>query len=175
MRKGYSLISEACERGYSLVEILVVLTVFAMLAIVSSQALLLTLRGARKSEGSIKVRESLSFAASVMERQLHNASDVSPCPNPDPVILNYRDAGGKAASFSCINVIPGGTEGYVASGSARLTESDVSVTSCFFSCTAASGNQSPAVAVSLTGKTKFSQGVESSEMTTSTQIFLRSF
>jgi type II secretory pathway pseudopilin PulG len=47
------------NKGISLLEILVVITVFSILAILATMAILLTLRGARKSEALIRVRSNI--------------------------------------------------------------------------------------------------------------------
>src|SRR3989344_5305560 len=89
------------QLGIALFEILIVLSVFALLAAVSTQTIFLTLRGARKSDALGKVRENLGYALSVVERQLHNATYISECPNPDTSIITYEDQEGVIASFSC--------------------------------------------------------------------------
>jgi len=159
------------ENGFSLLEILVVLVVFSFLAIVVSQSLLFTLRGTRKSETISSVRENIDFAIAVMERQLHNAELVYPCPNPDDKVLAFRDQNGKAVNFSCLNI---GEEGYVASGSGRLTNDAVAVTSCSLKCNPG-GNAPPSVEIELTGKASGAKGSEASIVSSATTIILRSY
>lgn len=159
-------------RGYSLIEILVVITVFALLSVVASQALLLTLRGARKSEATIKVRENVSFALAVIGRHLHNSLAVTPCPNLDASRLDYSDQDGGQGSFTCVDP---GEEGYLASGSARLTTDKVAITECLLTCNPGTLGSPPWVEVTLTAKSSETVGAEGSSVTTSTQIFLRNF
>src|SRR3990170_3264778 len=66
-------------RGYSIVELLVVVTIFTFLAIIVTQAVVLTLRGSRKGESLISVRENLDYAFAVMERQLRSARSITSC------------------------------------------------------------------------------------------------
>lgn len=164
------------KSGFSLIEILVVLAIFSILAIVVTQGIFVTLRSARKSETTSRVKENLAYATAVMERQLHNASEVTPCPNTSPTRLDYKDEDGKTSYFSCQSV---GPSGYVASGSAsiRLTSDSVSVTSCSFACaTPAPGVDSPpSVDINITASDAVTLGVEGAQVTTSTKVFLRSY
>src|SRR3990167_2752750 len=95
------------QKGFSLLEMVVVLSVFALLAVISSQALILTLQGAKKSSNLATVRENVDFAMQIIERQLHNASEVTPCPNVDSQTLTYKDQNGEVSTFSCIEDSPG--------------------------------------------------------------------
>ena len=158
--------------GISLFEILIVISVFALLAAVSTQSIFLTLRGARKSDALGKVRENLGYALAVVERQLHNATYVVECPNSDTSIINFEDQEGNSASFSCQNI---GTSGYIASGSARLTSDEIEVTSCVFTCEPGSGNIPPAIAVDVAATDPNAKSIEGASVTVSTKIFLRTY
>ena len=164
------------KTGFSLIEILVVLAVFSILAIIATQGIFVTLRSAKKSEVTSRVKENLAYAMAVIERQLHNASEVTPCPNASPTRLDYTDKDGKATYFACQSV---GAAGYVASGSAtiRLTSDAVSVTSCSFSCaTPPPGvDAPPSVDINITAQDATTLGAEGAQVTTSTKIYLRSY
>lgn len=151
-------------KGYSLIEILVVLSVFGILAVVSTQAVLLSIRSSRKSESSITVKDNLDIALSTIERQLRFAQSVD-CVSSTQV--NYIDTRGTSTSFSCPANL-----GYIASGSARLTSSDVDVT-CSFACSVEVTGATPSVTVSLTGSEENTTGVEGATSTSTTTIFLR--
>src|SRR5512137_3061278 len=93
------------QKGLSLIEILVVITIFAILGIVIARSIILSLQGSQKSTGLVAVRENLDFATSIIERQLRNANSVtSACPvggiqvNP----LVYVDQNGNSSSFACV-------------------------------------------------------------------------
>jgi prepilin-type N-terminal cleavage/methylation domain-containing protein len=163
----------ACLRmqGFSLIETLVVLAVFSSLALLSTSAVLLTLRGVKRSESTVKVRQNLNYAMSIIERQLHNASGVV-CPNSDELELNYSDENGQDASFACSTDSQGG---FVASASARLTNQDVNVTSCSFACVESSGSNPSSVTVNLVAGDISAQGAEGATVTTSDTIFLRNY
>lgn len=160
--------------GFSLIEILVVVSIFAILAAIATQTTVFSLRGARKSDSTIKVRENLNFALSIIERQLRNARAVSPCPGSSTPLftLNYTDQYDIPTSFSCNNIVPTGN-GYIASGAGRLTNSDIAITQCYFVCSQSSTNLPPSVDVVLTGYNKLTGGAEGSLVTVDTKIMLR--
>ncbi|OGM11456.1 hypothetical protein A2Z22_00195 [Candidatus Woesebacteria bacterium RBG_16_34_12] len=87
--------------GFSLVEMLVVVSIFAILAVLASQSLIFTFRGRQKSGSIVSVRENLGHALSVIERQLYNAENVNCIANgvtyKDKTVATYYDPG-----FSCI-------------------------------------------------------------------------
>jgi prepilin-type N-terminal cleavage/methylation domain-containing protein len=158
-------------KGFSLLEILVVVSVFAVLGILITRSVLLTLSGGRKSESLIRVRDNLNYSVGIMERQLRNANSITTCPNPNTSIISYTDINGNAAIFSCVNI---GTAGYVASGAARLTSEEINVTKCSLTCATGSGTPS-SVTINLEAKDASASGAENSTVTTSTQIFLRNY
>lgn len=158
-------------KGISFIEILVVIAVFAILGVLATRAILLTLRGSRKSESVVKVRENVNYALAVIERQLRNAEsiDTTTCTGGR---VDYKNQDGIGSSFVCTNI---GAGGYIASGSARLTSTDVAVTLCSFSCSPASGDVLPSVTVNVTAQDAVATGVESAQVSSSTQIFLRTY
>ena len=64
------------KKGFSLIEMLVVVVVFSILAIITTQSLLNSLRTAKKSQNVNVVKENLEVSASAIERLLRNAEDV---------------------------------------------------------------------------------------------------
>ncbi len=161
------------EKGMSLLEILVVVTIFAVLGIITTRAVLLTIQGSKKSESLVKVRENLDYSIGVIERQLRNANSVVECPLADPTVVNYIDQNSNSGSFSCINI--GAVDSYVASGSARLTSDAVSITACSFFCTPGTSANPPVINVTLEAKDAVATGIQNSTVSTSTQIYLRSY
>jgi prepilin-type N-terminal cleavage/methylation domain-containing protein len=153
------------QKGMSLIEILVVVTIFAILGILTTQAVFLTLQGSKKSESTVRVRENLDYAVGVMERHLRNANSIISC---SMGVINYTDQNGSAGSFSCI-------DNYVASGSARLTSDTVSIESCSFTCTTGVSTNPPLVNISLEAQDANIIGIQNTTVSTSTQIYLRSY
>lgn len=161
-------------KGASLIEMLVAVSVFAVLGVILTQSLVLTLRGSRKSEAQIKVRENLDYAFSVIERQLRNANSISECPNSDTRVISYTDGMGVLSNFSCLGT--DGVDAYISSGSARLTSEEIIINSCSFVCSAGSTSIPPSVTVNLSAKSGNSNASpESSQATLNAQILLRSY
>lgn len=160
------------KKGVSLLEILVVLAIFSILAVLATRAVLLTLRGSRKSDALARVRENVEFSMAIIERQLRNAESVEPCPNPDTSTISFRDKDGGLTSFSCVDI---GTDGYVASASSRMTSDEVQVTSCSFTCDIGVSGVPPSVAITVEAQDKDAQGAESAKVTSTTRVFLRTY
>ena len=159
-------------QGFSLLEILVVITVFSILAILTTQTVLLTLKGSKKSESLTKVRGNIDYSLAIIERNIRNADSIEECPNPDSDIISYKDENGVSTSFSCASDTDGG---YIASASGRLTSSEVDVTSCSFTCEDAVGETNPAVTFSVSARDAKLSALEGGEITISTKIFLRTY
>jgi prepilin-type N-terminal cleavage/methylation domain-containing protein len=153
------------QRGISLIEILVVITIFAILGILISRVILVTLRGSGKSDSLVKIRENLDYSLSIIEREIRNADTIT-CPSSTQV--NYTNSRGTAATFSCQN-------SRVASGSAWLTSDEIAITACSFACTDASGHVPPSLTISLEAKDATKTGVEAAQATATTKIFLRTY
>lgn len=161
--------------GFSLIEMLVVIGIFAVLGAVSSQALLLSLTSTRKADASTVVRQNLEFAVSVMERHLRGArSLVTTCTAGQTIqTVTYIDSWGYTNSFSCNPP----SQDYIASGSARLTSSQLTITSCSFTCTPGTNGAPPSIYIQATGRAS-SAGFSSTETTptsVSARVTLRSY
>jgi type II secretory pathway pseudopilin PulG len=159
--------------GISLIEILVVITIFAVLGIVVTSSVILTLQGTKKSESVIKIRENLNYSLSVIERNLRNANSIPECLGTPSSAITYLDQYGNSSSFSCINV--GANDSVVASGSSWLTSNSVKVTDCSFTCTPSDSNTPSVVTIDLTLQDASASGIQSAKVSASTQIYLRNY
>lgn len=164
------------NKGFSLIEILVVIFVFAILATVAVQSLALTIRGTKKSESVIKSRENVQYAVNVMDRQLRNARSIScPVSGTQSNRIDYTDQYGSAAYFQCVTT---GTDSYIASNSAsnRLTSNEVRITNCAtaFTCSTAV-NVPDSIDIVINALDINSVGSEGSAVTVSTKILLRNY
>lgn len=157
-------------KGLSLIEILIVISIFAVIGILSTRSIFLTLRGARKSESQVKVRENLNFALAVVERQIRNAEDVS-C-TASTTLLTYTALEGGQSTFSCITA---GSDRYLASGSGRLTSNEINITSCSVTCTQTSINKPPTVKITLTAEDNTTSSVEKGSVSVTTEISPRNY
>lgn len=157
------------KKGVTLIELLVVITIFSFLAILTTRGVLLTLRGARKSESISRVRENLGYSFAVMERHLRNADSVT-CASPTRV--DFQDKEGNPVYFSCEDL---STDGYISSSSARLTSEEVRITACNFTCEVGSAGVPPSVSVSISGEEPSSVGIEGAQVTVTTKVLLRTY
>lgn len=157
------------QKGVSLLEILVVMTIFSILAILATRGVLLTLRGSRKSDSLGRVRENVDYALSIMERELRNADDVT-CTSS--TLVTYETKQGVSATFSCESL---DADGYIASSSARLTNEEVDISSCSFTCSAGTADIPPSVSINISGQDANLEAEEQAQVTTTTRIYLRTY
>lgn len=154
--------------GFTLIETLVVISIFAIIGILSTRAIMLSVQGSKKGSSSVTVRENLNYSLAVIERLLRNANQISSCTSTN---IAYLDERGVSASFSCVS--PGGS-GHIASGSARLTSAEVAVTSCAITCDLISVPPSVTIDVIArdvdTASTK-----EGAQISVSSKILLRTY
>lgn len=158
------------NRGFSLIEMLVVILIFSILAVLATQSLATSLRGARKSESLGHVRENVEYAMNVMERSLRSAKELDCSVSGDR--LQYFTSSGVTAFFEC-------DSGHIASNSAaaRITSGDIRVTNCatVFTCDPGGSGVPGFVTITVTAQEEDIQGPESAQYTSSTRILLRNY
>jgi prepilin-type N-terminal cleavage/methylation domain-containing protein len=157
--------------GMSLIEILIVVGIFAVLGILTTRAVILTVGGGKKSENLIKVRENVNYSLGVIERQLRNADSITDCDNSNTRRIDYLDQRGFATYFACTG-IGASTVGYVASGSARLTADAVDITNCSFTC---QDGTPRSIKIVLEAQESQAIGAANSVVSASTEVFLRNY
>lgn len=159
------------KKGFSLIEMLVVMSVFAVIGMLTTTSVALTLKSGKKSDSLVRVRENVNYAFSIVERQVRNSGKITPCTGVPVSTLSYTSIEGIPASFTCVTP---GAQGYIASGSARLTSSDISITSCSFTCTQAV-NSPAVVKVNITAEDSALTGTEKGSVSTQTEIIVRNY
>jgi type II secretory pathway pseudopilin PulG len=159
------------NKGFSIIEVLVAAGVFAILGILSTSAILISLKGSKKSESQLKVRDNLNYVLGIMERQIRNAKSISCAGNT----LNYVDADGKSGAFALDGVSrvtwkrPGEATAF------GLTSTDVKVESCTFVCSG-TGIVPPNVDIKLMGKDPdAASDDEGAQVIVSTKVQLRTY
>lgn len=140
----HSLSGKNSMKGLSLLEILITVGIFAVIGILVTRATFLSLRGSQKGGTTIKVRENLDYAISIIERQLRNARSITSCSETK---LVYEDNIGEPGYFECVGL--GGDDGYVASGSSRLTAAEAVISTCSFACTDGSASTPPQIQIDI--------------------------
>lgn len=157
------------NKAFSLIEILLAISIFAVIGILATRSLFQTLRSARKSDSLVRVRENVNYALGIIERQIRTAEKVD-CTSVTALNLPYTAGGGVNTFFNCTL----GANGRIASGSAILTSTDVSITACTFTCTQVVNNP-PSVNISVTAQDNTSTGAEKGSVTSQTEILLRNY
>lgn len=148
------------KKGYSVIEILVVIGVFAVLAVVATQSVSLSLRSSKKSDSTMVVRNELDYAAGSIERNLQfageiivpNCTDVDTATNIATPSVGFRDKRGFRGDIACLDVgninvsIPfyntganndvriASSSGEIISYKQRLTSLNVNISGCSFIC-----------------------------------------
>lgn len=162
------------RKGFSLIEILIVITLFSILAFLVTQSTLQSFRGTRKADASGKVRDSLDFAASTVERNVRNAKSITSaattCDGTSRTSLSYVDQSGTTRVFSYNG---NAANGYLALDGVRITSADITVTSLSFSCTITSVVNPPVIDYVISGKALNVDTTEESFTTISRRVVLR--
>jgi len=160
------------KKAFSIIETLDVISIFAIIGVLVTSALSLTLRGSKKSDALIKVRENVNYSFSVIERQIRNSETIANCNGSVSQNLTYTTLEGVVTTFSCVNL---GPSGYIASGSARLTSDEIAITSCSFVCTDVSVNNPSIVTLSVTAEDITSNSVEKGSISSQIEIVTRNY
>ena len=116
------------KRGFTLLEVLVVVGLFGILVVALTGIFLATLRGNAKTRAMALVRQEGDHVLAVVTRQIRGGKAIKNCYDN---LLRVTDAQGNLAEFSCSTSPEGG---YLALGEERLTSENVVVNDCAFSC-----------------------------------------
>lgn len=159
------------KKGFTLLEILVVLSLFVLVSLLANQVFFSALRGTSKSDATTLVKQNGNYALSVMQRNLYNSRGITGCSSGRII---YLDADGNPAYFLCVVAEGTATDGYIASGSARLTTDDVAVTSCSMTCSPSLPETPREVSISFELKKAVGERVEEkSVLPFQTRVVLR--
>ncbi len=171
------------KKGYSVIEILVVVGIFAVLGILVTQSVSLSLRSSKKSDSLVFVKQEVDYAADNIARLLQMAASVSGCAGDGAQVsaLGFRDIGGNLGDFACLDTPPfsiGGTDPRIASSSGstpnyqRMTSTNLNITNCTFSCYLSNSQLYVEFDVSANAKNTASE--ENSQYSLSKKILVRS-
>ncbi len=161
------------NKGYTLVEMLVVIVVFSVIAIVAAQTVILTLKGTYKSSAISNVRQNVDYALGAMERQLRGAVKItSVCDGSANSQINFIDQNNNPVTFSCVNVNGNDQPSSIASSSGSLTSNTITISNCSFVCSPGASGGSPYVTITVTAKDLSGQNAP---VTATTQVTLRSY
>lgn len=110
--------------GFTLIEIMVVISIFAIIAVVGGNLFFSILKGATKSKTMESVKQNGNYALAAMERNIRNARKIV---NSDYNFLEIDNPdGGTTTRFSCED-LDADNNFEIASNSSRLISSEVKV------------------------------------------------
>ena len=119
------------NRGYSLIELLVVTVIFATISIVSVSLFLSTVISNSKTSSATEVKQEGDHMLNMMSHMIRNSIRVQDCPGSEITIVN-RDA--NTTTFDLI-VSPS----RIASNGASLMSSTLTANSLVFTCVSVNG------------------------------------
>lgn len=159
------------KKGISIIETLIVVTVFAMLATVASQSIALSLRGARKSDSLSNVREEVDYSISVLDRRVTNAKEViSTCDGSSTKSITIRKSDDTLEDLQCYFNNPGYK---IRAGLDDITSPDVFISECDFICTQPNSSVPPSIHLSLTAENDNATTAEKSSISIESTMRLR--
>jgi len=137
-------------KGFTLIELLVVAGVFVSVSTIILSIFVISLRGSRKSELLLTMKQNGNFAMSQMVKQIRYAKSIDtpascvPSVSQSSITITSLDNG--QTTFSC-QVSPS----TLASNSAALMDTNqVKVTACSFVCSQPTAVEPPTITISFT-------------------------
>jgi prepilin-type N-terminal cleavage/methylation domain-containing protein len=173
------------KKGYSIIEILVVVGVFAVLGVLATQSINLSLKSSKKSDSTILVKQELENAASNIERQLQTASSVIDCTTSVATAsVGIRNSVGDRYDYACFDSPPDNfpastsndsrivySSGNTINYAYRLTSNNINITYCRFTCTPQGINTY--IDFTVTASARGLSVAEGSTVTTTRKIMIR--
>jgi len=154
-------------KGFTLVEMLVVIALFAGLAVLVGSMVGSSMKGTKKSESAMKVRAELENAVSIFERSLRGAKKGSVNCSSNTAI-SFIDQDELNTTFVCSGSPPVLKKNYI-----DLVGPDLSLTKCEINC---DDLLNGTVVINLEGTSKNSSiGVEADIATVSAKVILRNY
>lgn len=116
--------------GFTLVEILVVISILAIIVVAGSNMFFTLLRGSNKTKVLQSAKQNGNYAISVMERMIRNARNISG--SGSSIVIQNPD--GQQTTFECCGTSPdlmiASRSGTLTCQQTRLTSGEVKVSSC---------------------------------------------
>jgi len=138
-------------KGFTLIELVVVAGVFVSVSSIILSIFIISLRGSRKSELILTMKQNGNFAMSQMIKQIRYAQSIdapaSCVPSVTQSSITITSLDGGQTTFSC-QTSPTSS---IASNSASLVDTNqVRVNACSFVCSQPTASEPPTVTISFT-------------------------
>ena len=154
-----------CQPGYTMIELLTVVTIVAILSLAAVQILLHGQLRSGQAEAIAKIRQEGMFAEDQITYQLRNGQSVI-CTSPNQLDIETR--------YGPISYSLSADGKAIASGSALLTTKDVEVQSLNFTCQDSGGNSGTLVEVKFALTTpELAQTMADFSQEFSTSVYVR--
>lgn len=131
--------------GFTLIEMLITISIVCVLAVIASGFLLSSISGSGKAEIGKEVRQNGNYALNVMQKMILNSKIIT-CPTPPaPNVgkeIDVTDINGELTKFICDDTEPNYKISSVSASSYDLTGSNVAVSFCNFVCDVTPGRPS---------------------------------
>lgn len=111
------------EKGYTLIELVVVAAILGIIGVVSVSLFLSTLSGGGKSSGTNEVRANGDYAITQMERMIRNAVRINGTCTDNMSSISILNADGRTTTFSSLNGRIASNSGYITSQSSQVSGS----------------------------------------------------
>lgn len=121
------------KKGFSLIELLVGIAIIAIVMVITSNLFLSNLKNQNKMEAQIQVKQNGNQVLQTMSTFIRNAQSIT-CISSSQVTIASPDGG--TTLFSCNTAT---CASRISSGSACLTPSTLTLSSCSFTCSSSSG------------------------------------
>lgn len=160
------------KNGFTLIEVLVVIGIFGILAVIGTGMFFSILKGSTKTRVLAEVKQNGNYAISVMGRMIRNAKEIESCPgssirivNPDEETTQFDLSGPRIASISALGT------GYLTSDKVEIDTTETNQ----FDCILSSGSP-PVVTIRFTlSQAVGTRAEETAEVDFKTTVSLRTY
>lgn len=150
------------QRGYTLIELLAVMTIMITVGFIITAILVSSLRGSSKATTVNEIRQNGNYAIVQMGRMIGFAqaflgvstdnvtytTNCTPSPSPDFKYIKIKSFDDKETIFSCnLNSNP---TTIASNGASFINANEVSVAACGFTCTQNSISEPPVIGIKFT-------------------------
>lgn len=168
--------------GFSLIEMLIVVSVFGILGVVVTQTMSSSLRNSRKSEALGNVREEIDYVVNAMDKVFNRAVGLD-CANSTTEKISYINFEGINSFYDCSTFPEKIASGSAISLTREVTGEDVEILNCgstdpdgtYFQCITGTDGMPDQVRVQIVAKDSKTQGSGAAIYSVNTNILLRNY